>query len=133
MGDRENEEEAEERDIRQDQEQEEADRDVAGDEPGQRQTVTRFACLFDLVSRHMAGDDRDEASEAPGAEDRRGRERGADDGPWVVSLSRLGRRGRWGLIWQRRWRLHKLQSSERSYNRFDGSCPGGDDQAQAAR
>ena len=74
MDGREGEDEDEECDVRENEQKEESDRDITGDQPGQRQALAGFAGSFDLAPGHMSGDDRDDAPQAPGAEDRRCRE-----------------------------------------------------------
>ena len=71
---REDEYEDEERDVGEYEQEEEPDRDVTGDQPRQRQALAGFAASFDLAARDMPGNDGDEPTEAPGAEDRRGGE-----------------------------------------------------------
>ncbi len=71
MGGREGEDEDEERDIREDEEEEESNRNVTGDQAGQRQALAGFAGSFDLTARDMARNDCNEPAQAPGAEDRR--------------------------------------------------------------
>ena len=74
MGGREGEDEDEERDVGEDEQEEETDRDVTGDQPRQRQSLAGLSGSFDLAPGHVSGDDRDDAPQAPGAEDRRRRE-----------------------------------------------------------
>jgi hypothetical protein len=69
MSGRENEYEGDERKVRQDQEREKGDRNVPGDKARERQAIARFARPLDLAPRDMTRDDRDEAAQAPGAED----------------------------------------------------------------
>lgn len=74
MGCREGEYEDEERDVGEYEQEEESDRDITGDQAGQRQALAGLARPLDLAPGHMAGNDSDDASKAPRAEDRRGRE-----------------------------------------------------------
>ncbi len=71
MGGGEGEYEDEERDVREYEQEEEPDRDVTGDQAGQRKAFAGFTRSLDLAPGHVAGDHRDYAAQAPGAEDRR--------------------------------------------------------------
>src|SRR4029077_10097522 len=103
---REGEDEDEERDIREHEKEEESDRDIARDEAGQRQALAGLARSLDLAPGHVAGDHGNDAAEAPGAQDGRCSERGADDRPRVVWPRYMGC-SRWRRVrWQRRGRRH---------------------------
>jgi len=98
--------EDEERDVGEYEQEEEPDRDVTGDQAGQRKAFAGFTRSLDLAPGNVAGDHGDDSPEAPGAQDGRGRERRADDRPRVVRARYMGGR-RWRRLgWQRRGRLH---------------------------
>src|SRR5713226_1386456 len=103
----------EEADVDEYEKQGEGDRRIAGDEADQREGGSRLARPFDLVSRHVAGDDCDQTPETPASDHGRGAKRDADDGPRVVGprdRSGVARRGRRRRRWAGR-RLHAGKSS----------------------